>query len=532
MAKMREDCPANKPSPKSSPAYTSHSGPQISVGVARGQELRGRINTRYARFHQKAQVHLDIFVQPSWLSWCGELISPEWAAAVSVDKEPSPPPVTEASVHMPSNTGEVAASGSLTASTSFDDLLPPAVSTSASVVAAPVAAVTAEGVPILKFEFQARAANPVAIDPPSDSDTAAMEVDIPLATVVAKPPSALGSGIIELSSNDEDNSNSDEVQYVGGNIPNLSPAHPKKGKGRDHKHAKPSSMTTVFEDQYVRMPVHTFCDRSLPPTYLPLWQRPFIACLCLYCLSSEKVSHTCMLSEFRLKCRKCHRDHKACKWCIRNTAADANDSDGWLSLKKIYRHNDWEVPKSPEASVMAKASRHQVRYDRKMRDTNTTGSEKVALAAALRLFLVSSLPDTPETESEVDDAFDEVVVKQEKEAAGPSCRNLAIPPPPSARLDHPSKHPRIDDSNPDDIMMQHFHAGTIVVPSTKVFKSRSSKSKSHVKGSSKTTTAKLEPSHTSATAIEPSVASTQLERMIELSQQLLVENRALRARKL
>ncbi|KZT10269.1 uncharacterized protein LAESUDRAFT_755775 [Laetiporus sulphureus 93-53] len=459
----------------------------------------------YARFHQKAQVHLDAFVQPSWLSWCRELISPEWAAAVSAGKELSPPPVTEASMHTPSDTGEVAASGSPTASTDFDDLLPLAVSTSASVVAAPVAAVTAEGVPVPKFEFQARAANPVAIDPPSDSDTAAMEVDIPLATMVAKPPFALGSGTIELSSNDEDNSDSDEVQYVGGNIPNLSPAHPKKGKGCGRKPAKPSGTTAAFEDQYVRMPVQTFCDCSLPPTYLLLWQRPFITCLCLYCLSSEKVSH-------------------------------ANDSDGWLSLKKIYRRNGWAVPKSPEASVMVKASRHQVRYDRKMRDANTAGSEKVtelelplntpideyevALAAVPRLLPISSLPDMPETESEVDDASDEVVVKQEKEAAGPSHRNLAIPPPLSGAV-----HPRRLSS----FLLTHFHASTIVVPLTKVLKPHSSKSKSHIKGSSKTTTVKLEPSRASATVIEPSAASTQLKQMIELSQQLLTENRILRA---
>ncbi|KZT02112.1 uncharacterized protein LAESUDRAFT_763049 [Laetiporus sulphureus 93-53] len=473
--------------------------------------------------------------------------SPRKAAAVSAGKEPSPPPVTEAFVHTPSDTGEVAASGSLTASTGFDDLLPLAVSTSASVVAAPVAAVTAEGVPVLKFKFQARVANPVSIDPPSNSDTTAMEVNIPLATMVAKPPSALGSSTIELSNNNEDNSDSNEVQYVGGNIPNLSPAHPKKGKGRGHKPAKPSGMTAMFEDQYVRMPVHMFRDRSLLPTYLPLWQRPFIACLYLYCLSSEKVSRTCTLSEFWPKCHKCHRDHKACKWWIRDMAPDANDSDGWLSLKKIYHRNGWAVPKSPEASVMVKASCHQVRYDRKMRDANTAESEKVtelelpldtpideyevALAAAPCLLLVSSLPDMPETKSEVDDVSDEVVVKQEKEAAGPSHRNLAIPPPPSARLDCPSKHPHINDSDPDDIMTQHFHAGTIVVPSTKVLKPRSSKSKSHIKGSSKTATAKLEPSRASATAIEPSAASTQLEQMIELSQQLLVKNRALRARR-
>ncbi|KZS99384.1 uncharacterized protein LAESUDRAFT_765605, partial [Laetiporus sulphureus 93-53] len=244
-------------------------------------ELRAFVDsvsqTRYTRFRQKAQAHLDAFVQPSWLPWCGELISPERAAAVSSGKEPSPPPATEASVHTPSETGEVAASGSPTASTGFDDPLPVAASSSSAVVASPVAAMAAQGIPIPKFEFQARAANPVAIDPPSDSDTAAMEVDVPLATVVAKPPSAQGSEAIEVSSHDEGDSDSDEVEYVGGNIPNLSPAHPKKGKGRGRKLAKSSGVTATFDDQYVRMPVRTFRDRSLPPTYLPLWQKPSIA---------------------------------------------------------------------------------------------------------------------------------------------------------------------------------------------------------------------------------------------------------------
>ncbi|KZS99349.1 uncharacterized protein LAESUDRAFT_765652, partial [Laetiporus sulphureus 93-53] len=251
---------------------------------------------------------------------------------------------------------------------------------------------------------------------------------------------------IEVSSHDEGDSDSDEVEYVGGNIPNLSPAHPKKGKGRGRKLAKSSGATATFDDQYVRMPVRTFRDRSLPPTYLPLWQKPSIACLCLYCLSSEKVSRTCTLSEFRPKCRKCHRDHKACKWWTRDTAPDVNDPDGWLPLKKLYRRNGWSVPKSPETSVMAKASRHQVSYDRQMRDANTAGSEKatelelpldtpideyeVALAEAPRLLPVSSLPDTLETESEDNDASDVVVVKQEKDVAGPSRRGLVIPPPP------------------------------------------------------------------------------------------------------
>ncbi|KZT05129.1 uncharacterized protein LAESUDRAFT_760579 [Laetiporus sulphureus 93-53] len=246
--------------------------------------------TRYTQFCQKAQVHLNTFVQPSWLSWCEELISLEWAATFLASKEPSPPLTTEASACTPCNTGDVTASGSLTASTSTDDSLPATVSTSASMVAAPVAAADAQGVPIPKCKFQAHAANPVAIDPPSNSDTVAMEVDISLATVVAKPPSAPVSETIELSSNDEDDSESDEIEYMGGTMPNLSPAHLKKGKGCSRKPVKSSSATTTFEDQYVRMPVRTFHDRSLPPTYLLLWQKPSIMCLCRYCLSSEKVS--------------------------------------------------------------------------------------------------------------------------------------------------------------------------------------------------------------------------------------------------
>ncbi len=35
------------------------------------------------------------------------------------------------------------------------------------------------------------------------------------------------------------------------------------------------------------------------------------------------------------------------------------------------------MPKAPEALVMAKASRHQISYNRLMHDTNTAGSEKV-----------------------------------------------------------------------------------------------------------------------------------------------------------
>ncbi|KZT02760.1 uncharacterized protein LAESUDRAFT_762645 [Laetiporus sulphureus 93-53] len=270
----------------------------------------------YARFCQKAQAHLDSFVQSSWLSWCEELISPEWAAAFSAIKELSPPPVTEASMHTASDTGEVVASGSLTAFTSADDSLPAAFLAPSSMVAASVVAVAAQGVPIPKFEFQARVTNPVTIDPPSDSDTAAMEVEILLATMVTQPPSVPVSETIELSSNDEDDSDSDEVEFIGGTIPNLSPVHPKKGKGHGRKFFKASRMTTTSEDQYVHMPVCTFHNHFLPPEYLPAWQKLSIACL-----------------------------------------------------------KDWPLPKMLDASMIAKASSHQGDYDEQMHDANTAGSD-------------------------------------------------------------------------------------------------------------------------------------------------------------
>ncbi|KZT05130.1 uncharacterized protein LAESUDRAFT_760580 [Laetiporus sulphureus 93-53] len=230
-------------------------------------------------------------------------------------------------------------------------------------------------------------------------------------------------------------------------------------------------------------------------------------------------------------------------------ASDVHDSDGWLSLKKIYCRKGWTVPTAPEASVMVKASHHQISYDWLMHDANTAESEKVAelelplntpideyevaLTTALHLLLVSSLLATPapETGSEVKELPDKIIVKQEKDTADPSCHNLAIPPLPCGHSDWPSKHPRFNDSDPNNIMMQHFHASTIVVSSTKVLKLRSSKGKAHVKGSSKSAIMKSELTHASSATIEPSLASTQLERIIELSQQLLKENRALRAHK-
>ncbi|KZS99485.1 uncharacterized protein LAESUDRAFT_765475, partial [Laetiporus sulphureus 93-53] len=372
--------------------------------------------TRYTQFCQKAQVHLDSFVQPSWLSWCEELISSKQAAAFSVTKELSPPLMTEASACMPSDTGEVMASDSLTASTGADDSLPTAVPTSASVVAAPAVAPAAQGVPVLKFKFQAHAANPVTIDPPSDSDTAAMEVDILLAIMVAKPPSAPVSETIKLSSNDEDDSDSDEVEYMGGTMPNLSPAHPKKGKGRGRKPAKPSGMTAAFEDQYVRMPVRTFRDRSLPLMYLPLWQKLSIMCLCRYCLLFNK----------------------ACKWWMHNTVPDVDDADGWLSLKKLYHLRKWPLPKMPDAKLIVKASSHQVDYDEQMHNANTAGSDyaaelelpldtlideyEAALAPAPHLRPAHTLPDMPEpdVESDTEGAPKVVTIKQEKGTAGPS----------------------------------------------------------------------------------------------------------------
>ncbi|KZS99487.1 uncharacterized protein LAESUDRAFT_765474 [Laetiporus sulphureus 93-53] len=108
--------------------------------------------------------------------------------------------------------------------------------------------------------------------------------------VVTEPPSTQGSEAIAVSSNNEDDSDSDEVEFMGGTLPNLSPVCPKKGKGHGHKPAKPSIVMVAFENQYVHMPVCTFHNCSLPPTYLPLWQKPSIMCLCQYCLSSEKVS--------------------------------------------------------------------------------------------------------------------------------------------------------------------------------------------------------------------------------------------------
>ncbi len=98
-------------------------------------------------------------------------------------------------------------------------------------------------------------------------------------------------------------------------------------------------------------------------------------------------------------------------------------------------------------------------------------------------------------------------------------------------FDWPPKCPHFDDSDPDNVMMQHFHAGTIMVPSAKTLKPCSSKGKAHAKGLSKATTMKSELVSALPAALEPSAASTQLEQMIKLSQQLLKENRALRARK-
>ncbi|KZS99868.1 uncharacterized protein LAESUDRAFT_765140 [Laetiporus sulphureus 93-53] len=116
--------------------------------------------------------------------------------------ELSPPSVTEAFAHTPSNTEEVTASNSLTTSTGTDDTLLSVALASFFVVAMPVTASAALGDPVPTFEFQARAANLVAIDPPFNSDLAAMEVDPPLASMFNKPPSVKGSETIELSSND------------------------------------------------------------------------------------------------------------------------------------------------------------------------------------------------------------------------------------------------------------------------------------------------------------------------------------------
>ncbi|KZT01722.1 uncharacterized protein LAESUDRAFT_763459 [Laetiporus sulphureus 93-53] len=448
--------------------------------------------TRYTQFCQKAQVHLDSFVQPLWLSWCAELISPERATAFSANKELSPPPATEASARTPSDTGEVVASDSPTASTGTDDTLLLVALASFSVVVTPITASAALHDPVPKFEFQAHATNPVTIDPPSDSDIAAMEVDPPLATVVDKPTSAPVSETIELSSNDENDSDSDEVKFVGGTIPNLSSAYPKKGKGHGRKSVKASKMTTASEDQ-------------VPPG------------------SAKAIYHLFV--------------------------PDIDDADGWLSLKKLYHQRDWPLPKMPDASVIAKAFSHQGDYDKQMRDANTAGSDytaelellldtlideyETAIALTPCLCPAHILPDTPkpDVESDAEDAPEVVTVKQEKGTTGPSRRKLAIPPPPRGCFNRPLKHPRFDASDPDDIMMQHAHAGIIVALPTRVLKPHSSKGKSHAKGSSKVATVKSEPIRASTAIIELSAASTQLERMIELSQQLLEENCALRAHK-
>ncbi|KZS99371.1 uncharacterized protein LAESUDRAFT_765619 [Laetiporus sulphureus 93-53] len=144
---------------------------------------------------------------------------------------------------------------------------------------------------------------------------------------------------------------------------------------------------------------------------------------------------------------------------------------------------------------------------------------ETAIAPAPCLRSAHTLPDTPEpdVESDAEGAPKVVTIKQEKGTAGPSRRKLVVPLPPRGHLDRPSKCPRFDDSDPDDIMMQHTHAGTIIVPSTKVLKPHSSKGKSHAKGSSKAVTVKSELIRAPPTVIEPSAASTQLEQMIELS---------------
>ncbi|KZS99869.1 uncharacterized protein LAESUDRAFT_765141 [Laetiporus sulphureus 93-53] len=107
----------------------------------------------------------------------------------------------------------------------------------------------------------------------------------------------------------------------------------------------------------------------------------------------------------------------------------------------------------------------------------------------------------PDVESDTEGAPEIVTVKQEKGTTGPSRHKLVIPPPLHDHFDRPPKCPRFDDFNPDDI------------------------------GSSKAMTVKSEPIHASTAVIEPSEASTQLEWMIKLSQQLLKENHALRAHK-
>ncbi|KZS99486.1 uncharacterized protein LAESUDRAFT_765473 [Laetiporus sulphureus 93-53] len=181
---------------------------------------------------------------------------------------------------------------------------------------------------------------------------------------------------------------------------------------------------------------------------------------------------------------------------------------------------------------MVKASHHQVSYNWLIRDTNLAGSEKAAelklplntpideyeavLAMAPHLLLVHSLPDMPmpETGLEVEDVTEEVPIKQEKDTASPSRHKLVIPQLPRGQFDRPSKCPYFDDSDLDDIMTQHFHAGTIVVPLTKMLKSCSLKGKAHAQGSFKAMTVKLEPVSALPATIEPSAASMQLERMM------------------
>ncbi|KZT00166.1 uncharacterized protein LAESUDRAFT_764856 [Laetiporus sulphureus 93-53] len=324
---------------------------------------------------------------------------------LSASKDLNPPPVTEASAHMPSDTGEVMASDSLTAFTSTDDAFLSVALASSSVVAAPVIAPAAIGIPVPKFEFQACATDPVAINPPSDSGAVAMKVDPSLATVVTESPSAQGSEVIEVSSNDEDDSDSDEVEFMSRNLLNLSPVHSKKGKGRGRKSTKASKMTTNLEDQV----------------------SPGLA-EAVYCLFGP----------------------------------------------------------------------------------------------------VHTLPDTPEpnAKSDAEGTPEVVTVKQEKGTAGPSRHKLVIPLPPCGQFNRPLKCPHFNDSDPDNIMTQHAHASTIVVPSTKVLKLHSSKGKAHAKGSFKAVTMKSELFSSSPATIEPFETSTQLEWMIELLQQLHKKNQA------
>ncbi|KZT03155.1 uncharacterized protein LAESUDRAFT_762144 [Laetiporus sulphureus 93-53] len=334
----------------------------------------------------------------------------------------------EASACTPSDTGKVAASDSPTAFTGIDDALLSVALTSFSAVAMPVTASAALGDPVPKFEFQARVANPVTIDPPSSSNIAAMEVDPPFATMFDKPPSAQGSEIIELSSNDEDNSDSDEVEFMGGTISNLSPAHPNKGKGHGCKSIKASKMTTTSEDQV----------------------SPGLA---------EAIYHL----------------------------LEAVPSEGMATAQDARCQGDCE------------GSSYQVDYNKQMRDANTASSDyaaelelpldtpideyetTIALTPCLRL--VHTLPDTPKPDVKFDT---------------------------EGHFDRPPKCPRFNSSDPDDIMTQHTHAGTIVILSTKVLKLHSSKGKSCAKGSSKAATVKSELIRASTAIIEPSAASTQL----------------------